>query len=199
MSKIKIIGYNQATLANDFVGLFRTHGQSVEIIEPDDFFQGNYKDNDRFVIAVTRDLGLRQQLISTLDERSLSRATLVHQTCVIDPHAEIGEGTVISQFASALWRSQVGRDCLIAPYCMIAHQSSLGQGSLMQPGAMIAGSTTIGSMCVLGMRSNVIDKLSICDWVEAGAAALITKNIEQPGLYLGQPARRVNKQNESFP
>jgi UDP-3-O-[3-hydroxymyristoyl] glucosamine N-acyltransferase len=194
MSKIKIIGYNQATLANDFVGLFRTHGQSIDIIEPDDFLQGNYKDNDRFVVAVTRDLELRKQLITTLDERLLSRATLVHSSCVIDSHAEVGEGSVISQFASALWRSTIGRDCLVAPYCMIAHQSSLGQGSLMQPGAMIAGSTTIGSMCVLGMRSNVIDKLSICDWVEAGAAALITKNIEQSGLYLGQPARRVNKQ-----
>ena len=194
MSKIKIIGYNQATLANDFVGLFRTHGQSINIIEPDDFFQGNYKDNNQFVVAVTRDLELRKQLIDELDKRLLSRATLVHPTAVIDPHAEVGEGSVISQFASALWRSTIGRDCLIAPYSMIAHQSSLGQGSLMQPGSMVAGSTTIGSMCVLGMRSNVIDKLSVCDWVEAGATALITKNIDQPGLYLGQPARRVNRQ-----
>ena len=194
MGKIKIIGYNQATVANDFVELFRTHTQSINIIEPDDFLQGKYNDNDQFVIAITRDLNLRKQLITTLDNRLLSRATLVHQTCVIDKQAEINDGSVIYPFVSALWHSTIERDCLVGPYCMIAHQSRLGQGSFMQPGAMIAGSTTIGSMCMLGMRSSVIDKLSICDWVETGATSLITKNITQPGLYLGQPARRVNTQ-----
>lgn len=194
MSKIKIIGFKQATLANDFVGLF-CNDDTAEIIEPDLFLQGQYNDNDQFVIAVTRDLKLRQQLIQELDQRKLKRATLVHHTCVIDRHAEVGEGSVISQFASALWKSNLGKDCLVAPYSMIAHSSSLGQGSLMQPGSMIAGSTTVGSMCVLGMRANVIDKLNICDWVEIGAAALITKNIDQPGLYLGQPARKVNINN----
>lgn len=191
MNNIKLIGFKQATLVNDFVGLF-SNSNTIEIIEPDSFLQGQYNDSDQFVVAVTRDLDLRLKLIHELDHRKLKRATLIHHTCVVDPHADIGEGSVISQFASALWRSNVGKDCLIAPYSMIAHKSSLGQGSLMQPGSMIAGTTTVGSMCVLGMRSNIIDKINVCDWVEIGASALVTKNIDKPGLYLGQPARKVN-------
>jgi UDP-3-O-[3-hydroxymyristoyl] glucosamine N-acyltransferase len=56
---------------------------------------------------------------------------------------------------------------------------------------MIAGTTSIGKYCKLNMRSTVIDHLTVCDYSEIGAGAMLTKSVDIPGVYIGTPARRV--------
>lgn len=188
---IYIIGYPNAAVANDCLEMFEADNRSAIILSPELFFDQQYDSTQKFIVAVTREMELREKIISTLDERQLERDTYIHPTAVIHASAKIGPGTIICQFATALWNTTVDRDCFMAPYTMVAHGSFIGQGSFLQPGAIIAGSTKIGKYCTFGLRSNVIDQLTICDNVVVGATGLITKDITQPGTYLGSPARKV--------
>jgi acetyltransferase-like isoleucine patch superfamily enzyme len=49
-------------------------------------------------------------------------------------------------------------------------------------------STTIGSRVSLGSNATILP-VRICDDVVIGAGAVVTKDITQPGIYAGNPAR----------
>ena len=188
---ITILGYKQASVTADFVGMMTQAGLEVTVQLPEDFLAGNFDLNGQYIISVTRDLELRRSLSARLDQENLSRATFVHHTCWIDPTAKIGPGTFISPFCTVASNSEVGKDCLLAPYCLIGHVSKIGNGCLFNPGVNIAGSCTIEDHCKFNLRSSVIDRMFIWTGSEIGAGSLVTKNIEQPGTYVGTPARRV--------
>lgn len=190
MNKVILVGFAEATIVKDFYNLI-SQTQAVEVLHPDKLLTGVYPPDGKFLVSVTRDKNLRQQLIDYLDQYSLPRATFVHSSAVIDSLEAIGAGTFVGPFASVFNNATIGKDCIVAPYCMVSHNSEIGQGSILQPGTMIAGTTKIGKYCRFGLRSTVIDKIEICSDVVIGAGSLVTKNILVPGTYVGAPARKV--------
>jgi acetyltransferase-like isoleucine patch superfamily enzyme len=49
-------------------------------------------------------------------------------------------------------------------------------------------STKIGHGVSIGTNATILP-VSICDRVVIGAGAVVTKNISEPGIYIGNPAR----------
>ena len=188
---ITILGYSQASVTADFLGMMTQAGLDVNVQAPEDFLAGNFDRHTEYIISVTRDRELRKQLSAVLDQENLNRATFVHHTCWIDPTAQIGPGTFISPFCTVASNSTVGKDCLLAPYCLIGHVSKIGDGCLFNPAVTIAGSCTIESHCKFNLRSSVVDRIFIWTGSEIGAGSMVTKSIEQPGKYVGTPARKV--------
>lgn len=192
---IKLIGFSQATLTNDIAGCIRPALQ-VEVIHPDDFFSKKYNDTDEFIVTVVRDLDLRSQIIQEIDRLNLNRATFIHPTAIIDSTATVKSGTFVGPFSSVFCRAVVGQDCIIGPYSMISHQVSIGNSCVLNPGTIIAGTVTIGNNCTFGLRSTVLDQLTICDGTFLGGGSLINKNIDVPGCYVGSPARRISREED---
>ena len=61
---------------------------------------------------------------------------------------------------------------------------------------MIAGRTIVGNNSTFYFKSAVFNGLELCDNIEVGACSTVTKKIEQPGLYVGTPARRIGDVKE---
>jgi UDP-N-acetylbacillosamine N-acetyltransferase len=59
------------------------------------------------------------------------------------------------------------------------------------PGAKILGTAKIGSRCRIGTNSTILPGIEICDDVVIGAGAVVTKNITEPGTYVGVPAKKM--------
>jgi acetyltransferase-like isoleucine patch superfamily enzyme len=57
-------------------------------------------------------------------------------------------------------------------------------------------STRIGNNVSIGTNVTVLP-VSICDHVVVGAGAVVTKDITQPGIYAGNPARLLRPLNPS--
>lgn len=188
---ITILGFAKASVTADYLGMMVQAGHTVNIQEPDNFLSGNFSIDTHYIISVTRDLNLRQQLAQRLDLENLPRATFIHSSCWIDPTATIGPGTFISPFCTVASNSKIGKDCLLAPYCVVGHVSTLGDNCLLNPGVIIPGSCNIAAGCKFNIRSTLVDHIDICSGTEIGAGALITKSTELPGKYVGVPARRV--------
>lgn len=191
MKPVVLLGFEQSTLTNDIANTIGKSNSNVTIVHPEQFLQYGGTTTVEYIVTVSLDLDLRQQVIEKLDQDQLLRATFVHSTAVVDATAEVLPGTWIGPFASLFYQSIVGKDCMIAPYSMVGHRSQIGHSCLINPGSLIAGSTKIGNRCTLGLRSTVIDKLDICDQVYIGAGSMVTKSISEPGRFVGSPARRV--------
>jgi UDP-3-O-[3-hydroxymyristoyl] glucosamine N-acyltransferase len=188
---IVILGFAKASVTADYIGMMTEAGHTVSVQEPDDFLAGNFDPGNQYIISITRDLALRQQLGQRLDLENLPRATFIHSSCWIDPTAIIEPGTFISPFCTVASNAKIGKDCLLAPYCLVGHLSALGNYCLLNPGVTIPGGCNIASGCKFSVRCTLIDYIDVCSGVEIGAGALVTKTIEHPGKYVGTPARKV--------
>lgn len=55
----------------------------------------------------------------------------------------------------------------------------------------VSGKITIGNNVQIGAGAIVLQGVTICDNVIVGAGSILARNIEEPGVYVGTPVRKV--------
>jgi len=190
-NNVLLIGFKHAVSIHDIVEQIQETGKSCLIVSPDDFLLDTFDtENSSVMVAVFGNLELRKLIINKIDTKKIKRFTFIHPTCVVSSTATIKPGTFVGPYSMIPNNAVVEEDCMIGPYCTVNHSAKLGKSCIMNTGAFVLGSSTIGDRCVLSARSTIIDKITICDDVMIGAGAIVTKDITEPGFYLGSPARR---------
>ena len=101
----------------------------------------------------------------------------------IGKNVEIGANCTIDR--GALDDTEIKDGVILDNLIHIAHNVILGQDSAIAASCAIAGSTKIGKNFRMGGLSGVLGHLEICDDVSVGAHTLITKDIKEPGDYVG--------------
>ncbi len=119
--------------------------------------------------------------------------SFIHPTALLeDPeYIEFGEGLVLSAYGILVCNSKIGRHAQLNWNTVIGHDSSAGDFFTTGPGANIAGDCLFGNRVHLGMNSSVKEKVWICDDVTIGMGAVVVKNINEPGTYVGVPAKKI--------
>ena len=102
---------------------------------------------------------------------------------IIGDSVEIGAGCTIDR--GAIDHTEVHDGVKLDNQVHIAHNVILGKNSAIAASCAIAGSTVIGQNLQMGGLSGILGHLTICDDVLIGAHTLITKNINDPGDYVG--------------
>lgn len=118
-------------------------------------------------------------------------AKIIHSSCYIDSSVKISPGTVILPGCVLDRNVAIGENVLLNIAVTVAHDSKINNHSFLSPRVAIAGFSIVGECCMVGINSTIIDNISICDNVLIGGGAIIVKNIEQSGLYVGNPARCI--------
>ena len=101
----------------------------------------------------------------------------------IGKNVEIGANCSIDR--GALDDTEIKDGVILDNLIHIAHNVILGENSAIAASCAIAGSTKIGKNFRMGGLSGVLGHLEICDNVSVGAHTLITKDIKEPGDYVG--------------
>src|SRR5882762_3492708 len=82
---------------------------------------------------------------------------------------------------------QIGDDCVIAHGVMFINDK-FAKGSPARRNKNLWSATRVGNRVFIGSGATILP-ITICDDVVIGAGAVVTKNITQPGVYAGNPAR----------
>lgn len=93
----------------------------------------------------------------------------------------IGANSAIDR--GSLEDTVIGDGVIIDNLVQIAHNVKIGRHTAIAGCAAIAGSARIGENCKLGGRASIIGHLSICDNVVVFADSLVTRSINQAGIY----------------
>ena len=109
-----------------------------------------------------------------------------------------GEGIFILPGTIIDMNVNICDNVLINIACNIAHDSIVREHSFVAPGVTIAGNVEIGECNFVGVGSTILDGIKTCPEVVIGGGAVVTKDINLPGVYVGVPARRL-KDNIYFP
>jgi acetyltransferase-like isoleucine patch superfamily enzyme len=117
----------------------------------------------------------------------------------------IGDDSFIGPFVEIQRGVIIGRRCRIQSHAFICELVEIGDDCFISHGAMFINdlfetggpakgrrdlwrSTRIGARVSIGTNATILP-IEICDDVVVGAGAVVTKNITQPGIYAGNPAR----------
>ena len=120
-------------------------------------------------------------------------ATLVSPTATIGMGSVISPGCFIAHHAHVGPMVTIGQGCIINTRAIVEHDCIVGDYSHISIGTSVAGRSVVGDFCSIFAGSTVIDSLEICSDVIVGGGAVVIRNIQKPGVYVGVPAKRVNK------
>ncbi|GJL87309.1 MAG: UDP-3-O-(3-hydroxymyristoyl)glucosamine N-acyltransferase [Minwuia thermotolerans] len=132
--------------------------------------------------------------VTIVEPSNVYRCTL-GDDCFVGPFVEIQAGVVIGartrvqSHAFICELVTIGEDCFISHGAMFINDSFSGGGPARGDRTRW-GHTRIGNNVSIGTNATIMP-VSICDDVVVGAGAVVTKDITEPGFYVGNPARRM--------
>lgn len=120
---------------------------------------------------------------------------------------EIGDGSFVGPFVEIQKGARIGKRCKVQSHAFICELVTIGDDCFIGHGVMFindkfsgggpAGgkrelwkATAIGNRVSIGSNATILP-VSVADGTVIGAGAVVTKDIKEPGVYAGNPARRI--------
>ncbi|TRX50223.1 N-acetyltransferase [Fulvivirga sp. M361] len=121
----------------------------------------------------------------------------IGNNCFVGPFVEIQKGVVVGDNTKIQSHSFICELVKIGDGCFIAHgvmfiNDVFGSGGPAGGDLSKWRSTLIGNNVSIGSNATILP-VNICDNVVIGAGAVVTKDIDLPGIYAGNPAKLLRK------
>ena len=143
-----------------------------------------------FVMPASGDCFNRQTQCNWTHHHGWPLATLVSPTATIGVGATLGVGTFVGHHAHVGPMASIGVGCVINTGAIVEHECTVGDFTHVSINAAIAGRCHVGHCCFIGAGSTVIDGVKIVGGVTLGAGACAHRDLVEPGVYVGVPARK---------
>ena len=126
-----------------------------------------------------------------LDYTNAQMATLIDPSVRIDKTVQIGEGSIICKNTSITVNTTIGKGVLLNINSLIGHDTEIGDYCTFSPHAMTAGHTNVGDFCEIGAGAFILQGKTIANNTVIAPLSAIYKDILEPGMYSGNPARQM--------
>ncbi len=119
----------------------------------------------------------------------------------------IGDDSFVGPFVEIQNNATIGKRCRIQSHCFVCELVTIGDDCFIGHGVMFINDwfqsggpafddkslwapTNLGNFVTIGSNATILP-VSICDDVIIGAGAVVTSDIDEPGTYIGSPARKI--------
>jgi sugar O-acyltransferase (sialic acid O-acetyltransferase NeuD family) len=138
------------------------------------------------------DSKIRERILSQLSS-DMEFINLFHPSSVISQWVEIGDGAIVCAGTIITCDIKIGKHPQLNLNTTIGHDSIIGDFFTTAPNVNISGNCVIGNHVYFGTASSIKQGLRITDNVVIGMGAVVTKDITEPGVYVGNPAKKLIK------
>ena len=121
----------------------------------------------------------------------------IGENCFIGPFVEIQRDVKIGSYCKIQSHAFICELVEIGDHCFISH-GAMFVNDLFATGGPAGGkkelwkATRIGNHVSIGTNATVLP-VRICDRVVIGAGSVVTRDITEPGIYAGNPARLLRR------
>ena len=147
-------------------------------------------DGSEFIVAIG-DNGSRRILCESLERLHVEMALVVHPSAEIGLGVNLAPGTAILAGAIINCNARVGKGCIINTGATIDHDCTIHDFVHISPGVHIGGTVQIGEETWIGIGASLINNIAVSRNCTIGAGAVVIRDILDPGIYVGVPARRI--------
>ena len=130
---------------------------------------------------------------------------------VVEPvnlyECKIGDNSFVGPFVEIQKGVEIGSNCKIQSHSFICELVLIGNNCFIGHGVMFINDTmktgpangdrskwektSIGNNVSIGSNATILP-VTICNDVVIGAGSVVTKDIEETGIYAGNPAKKIN-------
>ena len=125
------------------------------------------------------------------EKYNVNWVSIVHPSAQIAFNTEIGKGTAIMANAVVNVCATVGEHCIINTGAIVEHDNVIENYVHISPNAALGGSVNVGTLTHIGIGVTVKNNVDICSGCTIGAGAVVVKNTNEPGTYVGVPIRKI--------
>ena len=112
----------------------------------------------------------------------------------IQKDVEIGKNTKIQSHSFICELVTIGDNCFVGHGVMFINDL-FSKGGPAKGDRSLWAKTLIGNQVSIGSNATILP-VEICNNVVIGAGSVVTKDILEPGVYAGNPARKMKKNND---
>jgi sugar O-acyltransferase (sialic acid O-acetyltransferase NeuD family) len=116
---------------------------------------------------------------------------VIHHSAIVDSY---NTGMILCPYTVITTDVQIGRHLHMNLHSDIGHDCVIGDYVTLSPGARVSGNCKIGNCVYIGSNAVIREKINVCDNVTIGAGSVVVKDITEPGVYVGVPAKRINRE-----
>ncbi len=109
--------------------------------------------------------------------------------CEIQSGAKIGARTRVQSHAFICSMVEIGEECFVSHGVMFINDK-FARGGPAKGNKELWLNTQVGDRVSIGTNATILP-VKICSDTVIGAGAVVTKDITEPGTYVGNPARRL--------
>ena len=120
-----------------------------------------------------------------------SRATVLNQ-------GQFGENCFVFEDNTVQPFVKIGNNVTLWSGNHIGHHSRIGDHTFISAHVVISGGVTIGEQCFLGVNSTLRDHITVGDRCVIGAGALLLRDAEPDGLYIGAATERSQRSSTTL-
>ena len=143
----------------------------------------NSQEDTYYAVCAIGAAKVRQIVINKL--KRIKFATLIDPKVEMSNQVQIGEGTIICAHTIS-----IGSHVIINLDCTVGHDSVIHNFVTLYPSVNVSGNVVVGTCVEVGTGTQIIQGLKIVEGTIIGAGAVVAKNIEEVGTYVGIPARK---------
>ena len=148
--------------------------------------------NDVWVVVAVGAAQVKKKIVEKLEQfQKVQFATLIDPSVQLSNSVTIGEGSIICAGSVLTVDIEIGKHVAINLNCTIGHDAVLQDYTTVYPGVHVSGNVTVGQCVELGTGSQIIQGKKIEDNIIVGAGSVVTKDLLEPGTYVGVPVRKI--------
>jgi acetyltransferase-like isoleucine patch superfamily enzyme len=124
-------------------------------------------------------------------------ANLIHPTVDLTM-TKIGVGLYIQESVILQAHVEVGDNSSIHIATVVGHESKIGSSVFIAHAVSISGRCQIGDGTFVGTNATILPRVKVGQWATIGAGAVVTKDVPDFAVVVGNPGRAIkfNEANE---
>ena len=115
----------------------------------------------------------------------------IHSSAIISPRVKMGVGNMILHGVIIQAETEIGNHVIINTGAQVDHDCIVEDYVHIAPRVVLCGNVKVGSGTLIGAGATVIPGKTIGRWATIGAGSVVTKDIPDYAIAVGNPARVI--------
>ncbi len=134
---------------------------------------------------------IREKLIHFFEQKDLKQFVAIDPSAHVSKTAKIGTSTYVGKNVGINAQAIVGCGAIINTQATVEHECIIEDFVHIAPNAVLCGNVHVGKKSFVGANTVVRQNTSIVSDVVLGAGSVVVKSIEEKGIWVGNPAKKI--------
>lgn len=139
----------------------------------------------------------RKKIIERISNNSnIEFPNLIDPSVQMSKYVKLGKGNIICAGTILTVNIEIEDFSILNLDCTVGHDVVLNSFVTVYPSVNISGCVTVGNTTEIGTGTKIIQGKTISEHVIIGAGAVVVKNIDISGTYVGMPAVMIKRDGD---